>query len=61
MRVKMQEGCPAASQIGVDYSSISGPNALPFKVYNMVPPPGIAAQFAFKFIGTSDLFGFGCA
>ena len=46
-------GCPAASQIGVDYASISGPNLQPFKVFNMVPPPGIAAQFAFTFLGTS--------
>ena len=24
-----------------------------FKIYNLVPPPGIAAQFAFSFNGTS--------
>ena len=56
-----REGCPAASQIGVDYASVSGPTVQPFKVYNMVPPPGIAAQFAFTFRGHERVLGFGCA
>jgi hypothetical protein len=47
------EACPEASQIGVDYASVSGPNLQPFKIYNLVPPPGVAAQFAFTFLGTS--------
>jgi hypothetical protein len=46
-------GCPAVSQIGVDYASVSGPNLQPFKIFNLVPPPGVAAQFAFTFLGTS--------
>ena len=48
-------GCPPASQIGHNYAFISGAHAeAPGGViYNMVPPPGIAAQFAFTFNGTS--------
>ena len=47
------EGCPEASQVGEDYASVSGPTLLPFRIFNLVPPPGVAAQFAFTFSGTS--------
>jgi hypothetical protein len=47
------EECSPATQIGVDYASVSGPNLQPFQIYNLVPPPGVAAQFAFTFLGTS--------
>ena len=43
--------CPADSQIGVDLGSVivgaSEGATGPFAVYNLVPPPGVAAQFAF--------------
>jgi uncharacterized repeat protein (TIGR01451 family) len=46
--------CPADSQVGI--ATITGPasNGPPipqaFPIYNMVPPPGMPAQFAFKVI-----------
>jgi hypothetical protein len=49
--------CPVSSQVGVAHltfineSGIS-PFPLNFAIYNMVPPPGIAAQFAFFAITT---------
>ncbi len=46
--------CPASTQIGVDESIVQGFH-VSFKVYNLVPPPGIAAQFGFNFEGT-DVF-----
>ena len=42
--------CPAATQIGVDQATVGG-NGFAFKVYNLVPPPGVAAQFGFDFSG----------
>ena len=42
--------CPAATQIGVDQATVGG-NGIAFKVYNLVPPPGVAAQFGFDFSG----------
>jgi hypothetical protein len=49
------EGCPPAAQIGQNHAYISGAHAEApgGEIYNMVPPPGIAAQFAFTFNGTS--------
>ncbi len=47
------EGCPSSSLIGEDHASISGVGNFKTLVYNMVPPPGIAAQFGFNFNGTS--------
>ena len=47
------EECPPASQIGVDYASLAGEGLLRSSIYNLVPPPGVAAQFAFSFSGTS--------
>ncbi len=46
--------CPASTQIGMDESIVQGVH-VSFKVYNLVPPPGIAAQFAFNDQGT-DVF-----
>ncbi len=44
--------CPVASQVGYDRSNIEGFGLLVnAPVYNMVPPPGVAAQFAFDEIG----------
>ena len=46
--------CPASTQVGVDFSLAEGV-PVGFKVYNLVPPPGVPAQFAFNFEGT-DVF-----
>ncbi len=46
--------CPASTQVGVDETIVLGEN-VSLKVYNLVPPPGIAAQFAFQLKGT-DVF-----
>ncbi len=59
--------CPADTQVGVDEPVLDGPGeggeagpieegqailfALRFPVYNVVPPPGVAAQFAFTIFG----------
>jgi hypothetical protein len=43
-----QPSCPPSTQIGVDETVVQG-IGVNFKVYNLVPPPGIAAQFAFDF------------
>ena len=47
------ETCPAGSLIGENYASFSGNGQFHSGVYNMVPPPGIAAQFGTSFNGTS--------
>ena len=47
------EECPPNTLIGENYPSISGPNLTPQQVFNLVPPPGIAAEFAFTFEGIS--------
>ncbi|HSZ12612.1 MAG TPA: hypothetical protein VK790_01080 [Solirubrobacteraceae bacterium] len=45
-----EEKCPAATQIGVDQGFALGGEIAPahnsFPVYNLVPPPGMPAQFA---------------
>ncbi len=46
--------CPPLTQVGGDESIVQGLH-VSFKVYNLVPPPGIAAQFAFDDQGT-DVF-----
>jgi hypothetical protein len=43
------EHCPPGSQVGEDYVSATGGGEFNFGVYNLVPPPGVAAQFAFKY------------
>ena len=45
------EECPPDTQIGENHPSASGVGLLNQHVYNMVPPPGIAAQFAFDYNG----------
>jgi hypothetical protein len=42
--------CPDSTQVGWNYATINGLgyNELPSAVYNMVPPPGVAAQFGFS-------------
>jgi hypothetical protein len=44
------KGCPAATKIGWDFAVINSPEGgkrTAYPVYNLVPPPGIAAQFGF--------------
>src|SRR6202034_3546951 len=47
------EACPGNTQIGENYPSVSGAGLTPQAVYNLVPPPGVAAEFAFTFNGIS--------
>jgi hypothetical protein len=47
------EDCPAGSVIGIDTTTIIGLTRQDFYVYNMVPPAGVAAQFAFTLSGIS--------
>ncbi len=58
-RVELEnEGfCRPDSQIGEDVASISGDGtSFDWPVFNMVPPPGIAAEFAFTFDGNVNVF-----
>ncbi len=48
------EDCPADTQVGEDVVTIEGIPAK-FAVYNLVPPSGVAAQFAFTIAGI-DIF-----
>ncbi len=43
--------CPAATEVGIDQAVPNGIRGVSFKVYNLVPPPGVAAQFGFSFSG----------
>jgi hypothetical protein len=49
------EGCPPESQIGEDLVTIGGAFAKAGPVYNLIPPPGVAAEFGFIFNGTHAL------
>ncbi len=57
--------CPASTQVGEDVVSIEGelagqPGATDQQpIYNMVPPPGVAAQFAFRLQGIITLLDAG--
>jgi hypothetical protein len=42
--------CPPATQVGVDQTTLQG-FPLAFKVYNLIPPAGVAAQFGFQLSG----------
>ena len=47
-------GCPASTQIGLDMAILAGESGpFNFPVYNLVPPPGVAAQFAFNLSGNA--------
>ena len=41
------------SEIGLDFASVSAPTLLKLPIYNLVPPPGVAAEFAFTINGQS--------
>ncbi len=45
--------CPLGSWIGEEFATISGFDVFHVRVYNMVPPAGVAAQFAFNFNGVA--------
>jgi hypothetical protein len=45
------ENCPEITEVGEDFVLVEGAPAQ-FAVYNLVPPPGVAAEFAFDFNGT---------
>ena len=49
-----EEDCPASTQIGVDYASVEGTH-FGFPVYNLVPAPGLPAQFGFTLEGNEVL------
>jgi hypothetical protein len=59
--------CPPQTQIGVDaaglggtFASTEGPGAFErLPVYNMVPPPGVVAEFAFSILGLHAFFDVG--
>jgi len=60
-RQQFEEGfsCPPSSQVGIDIPEGAGvlgfgslvASRFSFPVFNMVPPPGIPAQFAFQYAG----------
>ena len=45
------ETCPQGSWIGEEVVAIPGVDGFTFHIYNMVPPAGVAAQFAFDLNG----------
>jgi hypothetical protein len=58
------ESCPASTQVGEDRTGLAGFGATPnghfhFAVYNMVPPPGVPAQFAFTIVGITTFLDSG--
>jgi hypothetical protein len=50
-----EEVCPPSTQVGIDKADALGgqlvSNRFPFPVYNLVPPSGVPAQFAFQIFG----------
>jgi hypothetical protein len=48
------KGCPSSSRIGIDFVQAAGLGLVRFPVYNLVPPPGVAAEFAFSLDGISS-------
>lgn len=62
----IEGGCPPDTQVGLDWATIkpSGENdeaglQLQFPVYNLVPPPGIPAEFGFSALGSLILIDAG--
>jgi hypothetical protein len=53
------EHCPLDSMVGYDTPEIFGDIAVRFPVYNLVPPAGIPAQFAFDYEGIATFLDAG--
>jgi uncharacterized repeat protein (TIGR01451 family) len=54
--------CPAATQVGIDRIGLGGEEEIiggPLAVYNLVPPPGVAAEFGFYLFGTKTFLDSG--
>jgi hypothetical protein len=47
--------CPTASQVGVVRATVVRLGEIRAPIYNMTPPPGVAAQFAFSVAGSTSL------
>src|ERR1700733_5015328 len=45
----LQERCEADTQVGVDVARVGDIGVINFAIYNLVPPPGHPALFAFQF------------
>jgi hypothetical protein len=45
------EACPASTQVGVDRTMLGGFGFVQFSIFNLVPPPGKPALFAFNLTG----------
>jgi hypothetical protein len=43
-----EEQCPDSTEVGENLASLFGADIFPEKIYNVVPRPGVAAQFAFQ-------------
>lgn len=56
--VESDGGCPAASQVGTVTSTTVtvGTVPLPTALYNMVPPPGVAAELGFSAVRAAGIF-----
>ena len=54
-----EEACPADSQVGEDAPAIHGYAGTSIPVYNMVPPAGVAAEFAFTIEGVETFLDSG--
>ena len=55
------EVCPPDSEIGENHVSPSGVGLVTEYVYNLVPPPGVAAEFGFTLMGSVSFWMRVCA
>src|SRR6185312_15760254 len=46
-----RQACPADSMVGINQGIVAGGSRIGWRVYNIVPPPGVAAEFAFTLFG----------
>ncbi len=46
-------GCPPDTLVGEDHADVDDGEVVTLNVYNLVPPAGVAAQFAFTYAGQS--------
>jgi hypothetical protein len=51
LRVPEPESCPVSSQVGEGLVTLPGPATYFVGVFNLVPPPGVPAEFGFAVIG----------